>query len=96
MLMYMRSSGVKSEVSSLPRYPLHGTAVRQVHACFLTTVAADWVICDTSGYCACPADRGSHAMVPIIPNKACSYVRTSVQSRGQVIGGLLRNTQGIR
>ena len=64
------------QVSSLPRYPLHETAVRQTHACFLTPVAADWVISDTSGYCACPADRGSHAMVPIIPNKAFNCVRT--------------------
>ena len=84
------------QVSPLPRYPIHETSVRQTHACFLIPVAADWMICDTSEYCACPADRGSHAIVPIIPNKACSYVRTSVQSRGQVIGGLLQNTQAIR
>ena len=84
------------QVSLLLRYPLHETAVSQTYACFLTPVAADWVICDTSGCCACPADRGSHAMVPIIPNKAYSYVTTKVQSRGQVTGGLLRNRQRIR
>ena len=76
MLMSMRSSGVKSA-----RYPLHETAVPQTHACFLTPVATDWVICDTSGYCACPADRGSHAIVPIIPNKACSYVTTYIGTK---------------
>ena len=73
------------QVSSLHHYPSHETAVRQTHACFLTPEATDSMIFDnhTVGYCACPADRGSHAIVQIISNKARRAVCT-VRSRGQV------------
>jgi hypothetical protein len=85
MLMLMRIAIIRCQVSSLPRYPLHETAVRQTHACFLTPEAADWMICDPFVILIQQdivlADKGSHAMVPIIPNKVSVC---SVRSQGQV------------
>ena len=49
------------------------------------------VVCDTSGYCACPSDRRSHAMVPIILNKTCCMFGKQSGS-GDVIGSLYRTT----
>ena len=46
------------------------------------------VVCDTSGYYACPSDRGSHRMVPI--ETCCMFGKQS--GSGDVIGSLYRTT----
>jgi hypothetical protein len=73
----MQSTGVKSARYLVTRYMRPQSDKPMLVAGHQWPLIGWFQVCDTAGYCACAADRGSHAMVPIIPNKACCMSGTS-------------------